>query len=88
MASGVATSNLAILRGRRRRRPSGIADATLQALHEVAIASGTRDLRAVAQVSVDNARDLLQADGAVVFRWDPDSERLVPIYVRAPDAGL
>ena len=64
----------------KRAPATGLAAATLQALHQVAIASGTRDVRAVAEISVDHARRLLAADAAVVFSFEQSSGLLVPIY--------
>src|ERR1700730_3821538 len=48
-----------------------------QALHEVAVAAaGLRDPNALAALVVDRARDLLEADGAALYWFSPDSGTL------------
>ena len=43
-------------------------------LHEVAVAAGgVLDPAALAQLTVDRARDLLGVDGATLYWWDPDA---------------
>jgi diguanylate cyclase (GGDEF)-like protein/PAS domain S-box-containing protein len=65
--------------GERTRTRARLEAATLNALHELAIASGTRGVRSVARLAIDHARALLKVDGAVIFSYDPDRELLVPI---------
>jgi diguanylate cyclase (GGDEF)-like protein/PAS domain S-box-containing protein len=51
----------------------------LNALHELAIASGTRGVRSVARLAIDHARALLKVDGSVIFSYDAEQHMLIPI---------
>ncbi len=63
----------------RERRRTQLEAATLNALHELAIASGTRGLRAVARLAVDHARSLVGVDAAAIFDYDEERRLLVPV---------
>ncbi len=63
----------------RERRRTHLEAATLNALHELAIASGTRGLRAVARLAVDHARALLGVEAAVIFDYDEERNLLLPV---------
>ncbi len=65
--------------GEKERQQARLTAATLNALHELAIASGTRGVRAVARLAVDNARSLLDVEAAVVFTYDAERRLLLPV---------
>lgn len=64
--------------GERERQRARLTAATLNALHELAIAGGTRGVNDVARLAADHARALLGAGAAVVFTLDPDRQLLRP----------
>jgi PAS domain S-box-containing protein len=70
--------------GLRQRTPVSPAQ---HALHEMALAAaaGGQDLTAVARLTAVHARDLLGADGAAVFLWNPESGLIEPLYDSTTD---
>jgi signal transduction histidine kinase/CheY-like chemotaxis protein len=71
-------------------RPEGVADAearahAFQALHEMAVAvGGLLDSAALVKLATERARDLLAIDGAAVYWWDADAERLYGLTQEGP----